>query len=78
MRVNKNDDTWNVRQLDILANDTVAIDKPDCELCYTVFTKEVYIGDNKFDKWTTKKQTTSSVNVSNKNAVPVKILQYYK
>ena len=78
VRVDKNDASWKVRQKDISANATVAIDKPDCELCYTVFTKEVYIGDNKFDKWTTKKQTTSSVNVSNKNAVPVKILQYYK
>jgi len=78
VRVNKNDDTWKVRQLDILANDTVAIDKPNCKLCYTVFTKEVYVGDTKLDKWATKKQTTSSINVNNKNAVPVKILQYYK
>ena len=78
VRVNKNDATWKVRQLDILANATVAIEKPDCELCYTVFTKEVYIGDTKFDKWTTKKQITPSIDVTNKNDVAVKILQYYK
>jgi len=78
VRVDKNDAAWKVRQKDIPANATVAIDKPDCELCYTVFTKEVYIGDTKFDKWTTKKQTTSSIDVTNKNDVAVKVLQYYK
>ena len=78
VRINKDDSAWNVREIDITARSTVAIDKPDCELCYTVFCKEAYLGDVKLDKWTTKKQTTDTVNVTNKNSYPLKIIQYYK
>ena len=69
---------WNIRNIDIPATTTKSLDRPDCTNCYMVFCKEVSIGETVIEKWAVRNIESASVDVTNNNPEPCKVVQYYK
>lgn len=69
---------WNIRNIDIPATTTKSLDRPDCTNCYMVFCKEVSIGETVIEKWAVRNIESASIDITNNNTEPCKVVQYYK
>lgn len=79
-RLNGSFSKYSFDQKTIEPNETLQIDKPDCEVCYIMFTDHLYKSDSTAMLMKNKmyKLTSTSININNPSTSRIRILRYYK
>jgi hypothetical protein len=75
---NNNATDWNIRQIDLSADQVFNVTKIGSNVCYTLFSQAVDVDGASIAKHDCKKQTSASIEVTNTSSKPCKIIQVYK
>ena len=77
-RLNGTFNNYTFQQRTVEPNASLEITKPQCEVCYVMFTGDVTKGDVVLTKYKLYKMTSQSLEIVNTGTQRIKVLRYYK